>query len=81
MKCQTPWILPNNHIQRETKPEEYNLRNPVVTQDYTVSMSGGNDRGTYYASLGYNDFPGAPITTSIHVIISHLMVHTKLRIG
>lgn len=50
-------------IYKETKPEEYNLRNPVVTQDYTVSMSGGNDRGTYYASLGYNDSPGAPITT------------------
>lgn len=27
-------------IYKETKPEEYNLRNPVVTQDYTVSMSG-----------------------------------------
>ena len=50
-------------IYKGTKPEEYNLRNPVVTQDYTVSMSGGNDKGTYYASLGYNDSPGAPITT------------------
>lgn len=28
-------------IYKGTKPEEYNLRNPVVTQDYTVSMSGG----------------------------------------
>lgn len=27
-------------IYKGTKPEEYNLRNPVVTQDYTVSMSG-----------------------------------------
>ena len=50
-------------IYKGTKPEEYNLRNPIVTQDYTVSMSGGNDKGTYYASLGYNDSPGAPITT------------------
>ena len=39
-------------IYKGTKPEEYNLRNPVVTQDYTVSMSGGTDKGTYYASLG-----------------------------
>ena len=68
-------------IYKGTKPEEYNLRNPVVTQDYTVSMSGGNDKGTYYASLGYNDSPGALSLPNINVIISHSTVRTKLQIG
>ena len=32
--------------------------------DNPVAVARGrNDKGTYYASLGYNDSPGAPITT------------------
>jgi TonB-linked SusC/RagA family outer membrane protein len=32
------------------------FRNKAVLQDYNVGMSGGNDRGTYYANLGmYNE--------------------------
>ncbi len=34
---------------------DINLNKPTVTQDYNVSFSGGNDRGKYYASLGYYD--------------------------
>lgn len=37
---------------------ELNLRKPTVTQDYNLSFSGGNDRGKYYASLGYYDSEG-----------------------
>ncbi|MBD5346773.1 MAG: SusC/RagA family TonB-linked outer membrane protein [Bacteroides sp.] len=37
---------------------DINLRKPTVTQDYNVSFSGGNDRGKYYASLGYYDAQG-----------------------
>lgn len=35
-----------------------NTQNPAVTQDYNLSFSGGNDRGRYYASLGYYDADG-----------------------
>lgn len=45
-------------IYKEIKLEEYNFCNLVVMQDYIVSMFGGNDRGIYYVSLGYNDFLG-----------------------
>jgi TonB-linked SusC/RagA family outer membrane protein len=32
------------------------FRNQAVLQDYNIGMSGGNDRGTYYANLGmYNE--------------------------
>lgn len=37
---------------------DVNVRKPAVTQDYNVSFSGGNDRGKYYASLGYYDADG-----------------------
>lgn len=39
------------------------FRNPATTQDYTVSFSGGNDKGHYYSSLGYNYSNGLPINT------------------
>uniref|UniRef100_A0AB33IUY0 TonB-dependent receptor n=1 Tax=Prevotella sp. GTC17253 TaxID=3236793 RepID=A0AB33IUY0_9BACT len=48
-------------IYRETDFEKYSFNNPALTQDYNVSMSGGNDRGTYYAGLGYNKSEGIPI--------------------
>ena len=42
---------------------DINLRKPTVTQDYNLSFSGGNDRGKYYASLGYYDAEGVVKTT------------------
>lgn len=40
-----------------------NINTPAYTQDYNVSFSGGNDKGKYYASLGYYDADGAFVTT------------------
>lgn len=37
-----------------------NIASPSLTQDYNMAVSGGNDRGTYYASLGYNNSEGLP---------------------
>ena len=37
---------------------DINVPNPAVTQDYNLNFSGGNDRGKYYASLGYYDADG-----------------------
>ena len=31
------------------------FNNPAMTQDYNVSISGGNDKGSYYSSVGYYD--------------------------
>ena len=44
---------------KDTDILKWNLNSPAVTQDYNVSFSGGNDRGNYYASLGYYDADGA----------------------
>ncbi len=36
---------------------------PSLTQDYNISMSGGNENGSYYAGIGYYDAEGLPVNT------------------
>lgn len=50
-------------IFRSEKMQDVNLKRPAYTQDYNLSLSGGNDRGRYYASLGFYDADGAFTTT------------------
>ena len=50
-------------IYKETRPADYNLNNPALSQDYNVNMQGGNDKGAYYAGVGYNRSEGLPIET------------------
>lgn len=50
-------------IYKETNPADYNFNDPATTQDYNISLSGGNDKGTYYAGFGYNKSEGLPITS------------------
>lgn len=50
-------------IFKEFNYKDYALRNYSLTQDYNVSMSGGNEKGTYYAGLGTYDEKGLPINT------------------
>lgn len=47
----------------DTYPGDYNFNTPALTQDYNLSVSGGNDKGTYYAGLGYNDSEGLPLNS------------------
>jgi len=43
-------------IYKEFSYADNAFRNQAVLQDYNIGMSGGNDRGTYYANLGmYNE--------------------------
>ncbi|MEJ8818678.1 SusC/RagA family TonB-linked outer membrane protein [Lacibacter sp. H407] len=43
--------------------KDYALRPYSLTQDHNVSMSGGNDKGKYYAGFGMYDEKGLPINT------------------
>lgn len=45
-------------IYKNTDPADFNLHTPSISQDYNINMSGGNDKGGYYASIGYNDTDG-----------------------
>lgn len=46
-------------LYRDLNFLKVNLIDPTHTQDYNVAFQGGNDRGKYYASLGYYDAEGA----------------------
>ncbi|GGW36279.1 SusC/RagA family TonB-linked outer membrane protein [Arenibacter certesii] len=35
-----------------------NIKSPSYTQDYALNISGGNDKGSYYSSLGFNNDDG-----------------------
>ncbi len=56
-------VSDNYILYRNIDPMEVNGRKPYVTQDYNASISGGNDRGRYYASLGYYDADGVVKST------------------
>ena len=53
----------NMIIYKDINPGDYNLNNPSLSQDYNINMSGGNDRGSYYAGIGYNRQEGLPVST------------------
>lgn len=50
-------------IYKDFNYADYALRDYSLTQDYNVSMSGGNEKGNYYAGLGSYDEKGLPINT------------------
>ena len=35
-----------------------NINDNALSQDYNISLTGGNDKGNYYMNLGYNDTEG-----------------------
>lgn len=43
--------------------QKYALRSQALTQDYNISLTGGNDKGQYYASVGSYNEQGLPINT------------------
>lgn len=55
--------ISENLLFKNTTPADYNFKNPSYTQDYNINMSGGNDKGHYYAGIGYNNSEGLPISS------------------
>lgn len=50
-------------IFKDTDIPSYNINTPSLSQNYNMNMSGGNEKATYYAGLGYNHSEGMPIDT------------------
>lgn len=50
-------------IFRDFNYGDYGLHKRSTIQDYNISMNGGNERGTYYANLGYYDEGGLSLKT------------------
>lgn len=43
--------------------QKFALRPKAITQDYNIALTGGNDKGKYYASVGSYEEQGLPINT------------------
>ena len=41
-------------IFKNTDIADFNINSPSFSQDYNLRVSGGNEKGNYYAGLGYN---------------------------
>lgn len=50
-------------IYRDFNYGDYGLNETAITQDYNVGLSGGNERGKYFANLGYYDEGGLSLAT------------------
>lgn len=50
-------------LYTETDFSKEAFRKTSITQDYNISVSGGNDKGSYYLGLGYYDEKGFPVDT------------------
>ena len=42
---------------------DYAFKSPAISQDYNIGMRGGNDRGAYFANLGFYDEDGLSLAT------------------
>ncbi len=62
-KQMTDPIYGNQIIYNDYNWKKVAFNNPSLTQDYSLGFSGGNDKGHYYAGLGYNNSQGLPIST------------------
>ncbi|HTN06564.1 SusC/RagA family TonB-linked outer membrane protein [Agriterribacter sp.] len=50
-------------IYKDFNYGDYGLYNKATVQEYNVGMSGGNDRGSYFANVGYYDEGGLSLKT------------------
>lgn len=50
-------------IYKDFNYGDYGLNNTSTTQDYNIAFTGGNDKGKYYANLGYYDEGGLSLAT------------------
>lgn len=50
-------------IYKDFNYGDYGLHSQALSQDYNIGMNGGNDRGAYYANVGYFDEKGLSLAT------------------
>lgn len=54
-------VYGNQLIYKDWDMAKANIQSPAISQDYNLSISGGNDKGNYYVGLGYNHTEGLPL--------------------
>lgn len=84
------WQLMQDPVWDGTNPDtqylifkEFNVRDASLqeawTKDYTLSVSGGNDKGKYYSSLGYYTEDGFPLESNYNRLSFNLNGEYKIR--
>ena len=78
-KTMTDPVYGDELIYKDWDMAENNLNHPAVSQDYNISISGGNDKGNYYASVGYNRTEGIPLDNFYQRVNATLNADYKIR--
>lgn len=60
-KTMTDPVTGKQLIFKEFHMEDVNIKDPAMSQDYTIDFTGGNDKGSYYSSLGFNNTDGSAV--------------------
>jgi TonB-linked SusC/RagA family outer membrane protein len=50
-------------IYKDFNYGDYAFKSPAISQDYNIGMNGGNEKGGYYANLGYYNEDGLSLGT------------------
>lgn len=66
-------------IYKDWDMNRSNLNNPAISQDYNISVSGGNDKGNYYMGVGYNRTEGLPVENFYQRITATFNADYKVR--
>lgn len=56
-----------------------NVNTPVPSQDYNLGFSGGNEKGHYYANIGYNRSKGMPLGNEYNRLTFTVNADYKIR--
>lgn len=60
-KTMTDPVYGDQLIFKDFSLVDQNINSPTVSQDYNINLSGGNEKGSYYAGLGYNHSNGVAV--------------------
>lgn len=71
-------VSDNYLLFKETDLQELNMQD-AWTQDYNIAVSGGNDKGKYYSSIGYYDESGFPLESGYKRLSFNLNGEYKIK--
>ena len=71
-------VYGNKIIYKDYATSE-NITSPAMSQDYNASLSGGNQKSSYYANVGYNKTDGLPKGLEYKRISATLNADYKLK--